>query len=312
MTKKNDHLTEELKKIVPDLKLKEPLAKHTTFRLGGEAVFFAQIANIEQLQKVLGIIGRKIPVFILGAGSNVLVTEKGWPGIVIRLTGEFNKIIITAVSRRGLAAAGNDGYKEVVVGAGLSLPVFLKNIVEAGLEGLEFLAGIPGTVGGAIAMNAGLKKEWIGQYVQALEIIDFSGQIRVLAQKDLDFAYRQSSLGGKIVLSAKFRLKKNRKDVIIQGIQKYLAMRRETQPQDGGRMGSIFKNPSGDFAGRLIEAAGFIGYRLGGIKVSEKHANFLINEGEGKAKDFLNLVRKIRTSVKEKFGVNLDLEIKIL
>ncbi|MFH1258406.1 MAG: UDP-N-acetylmuramate dehydrogenase [Elusimicrobiota bacterium] len=298
MTKKNDHLTEELKKIVPDLKLKEPLAKHTTFHLEGEADFFAQIANIEQLQKVLEIIEGKIPIFILGAGSNVLVTEKGWPGIVIRLTGEFNKLTITD--------------REITVGAGMSLPLFLNKLAEAGLEGLEFLAGIPGTAGGAIAMNAGLKKEWIGQYVEALEIIDFSGQRKVLAQKDLNFAYRQSNLEGKIALSAKFRLKKNRKDVIIQNIQKYLAMRRETQPQGGGRMGSIFKNPPGDFAGRLIEAAGFKGCRLGGIKVSEKHANFLINEGAGKAKDFLNLVKKIRAAVKKKFGVNLDLEIKIL
>lgn len=298
MIKKNDHLTQELKKIVPDLKLNEPLAKHTTFHLGGEADFFAQIGNIVQLQKVLDAIEGKIPIFILGAGSNVLVTEKGWTGIVIRLTGEFNKLTIEA--------------NEVTVGAGISLPVFLKKLAEAGLEGLEFLAGIPGTVGGAIAMNAGLKKEWIGRYVEELEISNFAGQRKILAQKDLSFAYRQSNLEGKIALFAKFRLKKNRKDVIIQNIKKYLAMRRETQPQGGWQMGSIFKNPPGDFAGRLIEEAGFKGCRLGGIKVSEKHANFLINQGRGKAKDFLNLVKKIRTSVKRKFGVNLDLEIKIL
>lgn len=353
----NKVFSRKLKQIIPHLKLNEPLVKHTTFRMGGKAKYFAEIESVGQLEKLLAYVNRNtphdssvgmgapplpqgerelqnatgkmpvppLPLFVLGAGSNVLVTDKGWTGIVIKLKGEFEEINICPINRATTIPNKNLDFRlkhsgmtdcntvcEVVVGAGMNLPVFLKKLQETELGGLEFLAGIPGTVGGAVMMNAGLKKQWIGQYIQEVEILDFSGGRKILAKKDINFAYRSSSLDKKIMLFVKFVLKKTNKDVIMQKIKKYLSIRKETQPQGGSQMGSIFKNPPGDYAGRLIEAAGFKGCRIGKFRVSGKHANFIIHEGNGKAKDFLALVKKIKSRVKKRFGKELELEIKVM
>jgi UDP-N-acetylmuramate dehydrogenase len=289
----------EIKKICPQVKFKELLAKHTSLRIGGPAEYFVEVANRNELANLLKIAKKyNSKVFLLGAGTNVLVKDRGIKGIVIRLLGDFRKIQFK--------------NRSVFVGAGVGLFQLLKISAEHNLEGIEFLAGIPGTVGGALVMNAGNPKEGIGNLVDSVKIMKPNGKIQIFKKKDLHFSYRRSNFPkGSLILSCWLRLKKSKKETIIKVIKERLKERWGKQPR-GYSAGSVFKNPPDDYAGRLIEKAGLKGVKYGDAYISEKHANFILNRGKAKAKDVLYLIRKIKNTVKNKFGVDLELEIKIL
>lgn len=293
-------IKEEIKKICKDVKFDEPLSKHTSFRIGGPAEYFVEVKNKSELVNLLKIARKyNLHIFLLGAGTNLLVKDLGIKGMVIRLLGDFKKIKF--------------GNNSVSVGAGVNLPQLLKVSAQHNLGGMEFLAGIPGTVGGALVMNAGTHLGEIGDWVRRVEIMDLSGKTRVLERREINFFYRGSNLPENVfILSAEMDLKKIDKDVIEAKIKEKLKRRWATQPREPYQAGSIFKNPSGDYAGRLIEKAGLKGVKYGGAYISEKHGNFIINNGRAKAKDVIYLVRKIKRTVKEKFGIDLELEIKII
>ncbi len=299
-------LREEIRKIYPQVKFNEQLAKHTSLRIGGPAEYFVEIANKSELANLLKIAKRyNLEVFLLGAGTNLLVKDQGIRRLVIRLLGDFKKIELRD--------------RSIFAGAGVGLPQLLKVSAEHNLGGMEFLAGIPGTVGGALVMNAGNPKEGIGKLVDSVEIMKSNGKIQILKKKDLHFSYRKSVFPkNSILLSCRLRLKKSKKETIIKVIRENSKERWEKQPR-GYSAGSIFKNPPGDYAGgcgttagRLIEKAGLKGLRYGDAYISEKHANFILNRGKAKAKDILYLINKIKKRVKNKFGIDLELEIKIV
>lgn len=296
----------EIKKICKDVKFNESLAKHTSFRIGGPAEYFVEVANKSELANLLKIAKKySLNIYLLGAGTNLLVKDRGIRGLVIRLLGDFRKIQFK--------------NRLVFVGAGVGLPQLLKVSAEHNLGGIEFLAGIPGTVGGALVMNAGNPKEGIGDLVDSVEIMKPNGKIQILEKKDLHFSYRKSNFPkNSFLLSCWLRLKKSKKETIIKVVKERLKERWEKQPR-GYSAGSVFKNPPADSAGScrttaggLIEKAGLKGVKYGGAYISEKHANFILNRGNAKAKDVLYLIRKIKNTVKNKFGVDLDLEIKII
>jgi len=300
-------ILKEIKKICKDVKFDEPLAKHTSFKIGGPAEYFVEVGNRSELANLLRIVKKyNLSVFPLGAGTNVLVKDRGIRGLVIRLLGDFRKIRFKNHS--------------VFVGAGVSLPQLLKVSAQHNLGGIEFLAGIPGTVGGALITNAGNPEKGIGDLVNRVEIMTYTGETKVLQKKDLKFIYRGSNLPeNAFILSAEMDLKKSNKEIIKEKISEQLKKRWATQPREPYQAGSIFKNPPAESAGgcrttagRLIEKAGLKGVKYGGAYISEKHANFIINRGRAKAKDVIYLVRKIKDKVKEKFGINLELEIKIV
>ncbi len=278
---------------------KEPLRKHTSFRIGGPAEYFCVAKSVNDLKEaILFAKERKLQITILGAGTNLLVLDWGFNGLVIKL---------------GLNWVKTKDSK-VAVGAGVPLAKLIRTLSQKGLGGLEFLAGIPGTVGGAVVMNAGAWKKEIGKYVHQVAVLDKEGKEIILKRKNLGFGYRQSRLQGKswIVTEVHLKLHKKKKTAITKSIREHLVKRKSVQPLGSPNSGSIFKNPKGDFAGRIIEEAGCKGMRVGDAQVSCKHANFIVNLGDAKAKDVISLMTAIRKMVKEKLKIELEPEIKIM
>ncbi|MDI6640983.1 MAG: UDP-N-acetylmuramate dehydrogenase [Elusimicrobiota bacterium] len=281
------------------IKFSEPLGKYTTLRIGGPARFYIEIYTMSQLRLLLSLVNDyKIPIFIIGAGSNLLISDKIFDGIVLRLKGEFAEI------------THNGGIFDS--GAGSMLPLLVKRSIDEEYTGLEMLAGIPGTVGGAIVMNAGTHFGSISDVVSKVTTIDLSGKVTTLKKEEIKFGYRTSSLEGKIVLRAEFELKKSKKDKIISKVTKNMLHRAKTQPLGVYTAGSIFKNPSGKTAGELIEKAGLKNYSVGGAYISDKHANFIVNSGSATFFDVQQIISHVRKKVFEKFGIQLELEIKII
>ena len=281
--------------------INEPLKNHTTFRIGGAADIMIIPEDVESLINIIKIANdNNIAWFVMGNGSNILVSDEGYRGIIIKICKAINYIKI-------------EGNK-IVAGAGVILPYLSVYAAKNGLGSLEHLAGIPGTLGGAVVMNAGSCKEEIGNVVEEVKIINSEGEIETLSKEDLKFGYRYSSLqnGSKIVLEVKLKLKKENPDVIKDRIRKILKKRREKFPLKYPNAGSIFKKPKDAYAGELIEKAGCKGLKVGDAKVSEKHANFIINLGNAKAKDVLFLLKKVRKRVYDKFGILLEPEITFL
>lgn len=279
----------------------EPLKKHTSFRVGGTAQWLLVPRDEEELASSLIFAQEhKLPITILGAGTNVLALDKGFSGLVVKLAGGMNQ----------LKFEGNT----VEAGAGILLSKLLSAAVARGLSGLEFLAGIPGTLGGALVMNAGAWGFGIGSRVVSVKVIDRLGKSQLLQKKDLKFGYRRSILqqGNFIVMSAVIKLRKGNRRVIKNKIKEYLEIRRSSQPLGIPNAGSVFKNPPGKFAGKLIEEAGLKGARVGDAQVSTKHANFIVNLGEATSHDIIRLITRIQKLVKERFKINLEPEIKIM
>ncbi|MBN1621921.1 MAG: UDP-N-acetylmuramate dehydrogenase [Endomicrobiales bacterium] len=292
-------LTATISSLVSHLKVNEPLKNHTTFHIGGPAKYFVDVSERDELKKLHDIcLQNKISFLILGNGSNVLIGDEGFDGLVMRLKGEFSLI--------------TSSRNAVKVGSGVQLPVLLQKCLKKNLSGLEFLSGIPGTVGGAVVGNAGTKEGWIGDKVVDVEVLTNSGRIVTLKRKDLKFSYRSSNLNNYIIISATLLLKKGQKNDILKKINGLLLKRSKEQPLNEFNSGSVFKNPENKSAGELIENAGLKGLKFGGAKISEKHANFIVNFENARASDVKTLISIIHQKVKEKFGIDLELEIKLI
>lgn len=240
----------------------------------------------------------KISLLVIGSGSNILVNDRGRKEIVLRLNSPFFKSI---------DFKGNDCQ----VGAGALLSQLLRVCQQRGLSGLEFLAGIPGTVAGALAMNAGAHGKSIADALKQVEVIDKNGNIKILKRKELNFGYRTSGLTRYIIIRALIKLTRNQKKNIDRRIKKYLAYRKLTQDYTFPSAGCVFKNPKGNYAGKLIDLCGLKGKSIGRASVSRKHGNFILNTGGAKAADVLQLIGYIRRKVKRTFRVSLVPEIKI-
>jgi UDP-N-acetylmuramate dehydrogenase len=292
-------LADNLRAACKSLKLNEPLSKHTSLAIGGPADYYADVSTREELIAVRqAVLANPVPVFFLGAGSNLLVSDKGIRGLVIHLQGAFREVVI-------------DGA-QVRVGAGAWMPALVKQCAERGLSGIESLIGVPGTIGGGLVMNAGTREGVLGDVVESVEVLDENAQIRALSKEALFFSYRHSALQGSWILSSTLRLKAAERSFIMARIDELLRYRAVTQPLGTSNCGSVFKNPEGYAAAQLVEKSGFKGLRVGGAQVSERHANFIINTGQAKAADVRELMQQIQDKVFEKFSVRLEPEIKLV
>lgn len=282
-----------------------PLADYTSWHIGGKVDYLVFPKDGADLKKVLEWAHRdKIPYFILGKGTNILVRDGGLRGMAISLSEGFCQLEVVKNSSDEI---------QVQAGAGLPLGKVIDFCKQRGLTGLEFAAGIPGSVGGAIAMNAGAFGGEIKDVLQAVWVMDNQGNVRQKPKEKLSFSYRALSLpGGEIILRGIFSLRPAEVTGVQEKIREIMAWRQEKQPYDFPSAGSVFRNPQSGPAGRLIERAGLKGYQVGGAQVSEKHANFIINRGGARAKDVLRLIEVVREKVWRETGVLLELEIQVV
>jgi UDP-N-acetylmuramate dehydrogenase len=279
----------------------EPLANHTTWRIGGPADLLIQPKDKASLQKALQIIHRhEIPWSVIGRGSNLLVRDRGIRGAVLKVA-------------EGLSHCEFKG-EEVCVGAGYSMIRLAVETGKIGLTGMEFAGGIPGTVGGAVYMNAGAHGSDLSRILIDAEILFENGESKVLSNEELSFSYRTSLLQKQkgIVLEARFQLRTGDREEIAATLAANKERRRNTQPLQMPCAGSVFRNPPNDHAGRLIEAAGLKGYQVGGAQVSEKHSNFIVNCGGATAADVLTLIDHVRSTILEKNGIDLHPEVLVV
>ena len=288
-----------LKNLKTEVKFNQPLKNYTSFKIGGPAEVFIRPAGREELSLIVKSTGKlKIPLFILGAGSNILVNDKGVKGVVLKLdSGCF----------REFSFSGN----HIRAGSGLSLAEIIHLAESKGLSGTEFLAGIPGSLGGALSMNAGAWGKNIGDLVENVTAMDYNSKIKTLGRHKLKFGYRKSSLSNYIILEAVLKLTKKDTKVIKEDLKEYLSRRRNSQGVYMPCAGCVFKNPAGDAAGRLIDQCGLKGKRIGQAIVSSQHANFILNRGRAKACEVLKLMNLIKRRVSKKFNIDLEPEIKI-
>jgi len=289
----------EIKEILPEIKQDILLKDYTTFKIGGRAKYFYKAKTKEELIKAVKTAKKlRLPFFILGGGSNLLVADKGYQGLVIKILNTNYLILGTKIS------------------AEVAVPLSLLAIksVESNLTGLEWGAGIPGTLGGAIRGNAGAFGESIGNIVKQVEVFNSEKEkIENYSQKDSSFAYRESVFKKRpelVILSAELELKIGNKEEIQKKMKEYLDYRKDKQPLEFPSAGSIFKNPSDVSAGQLIDQCGLKGKRIGNVEISKKHANFIINLGDGKAEDVLKLIELMKKQVKDKFNIQLEEEIQ--
>jgi UDP-N-acetylmuramate dehydrogenase len=279
------------------IKKNEPLARYSTFGIGGPAQWFISVTTVEMMQQALQFAFEKnLPFHILGKGSNTLFDDRGYNGVVIQ-----NKI--THYEQ-------NEGH--FTVGSGFSFALLGVRSARLGYEGLEFASGIPATVGGAIFMNAGANGQETQTHLASVDFVDNKGNLLTLPKKELAFSYRCSSFHNKkgAIVGAAFSLKKN--EAAKKRQQTILSYRKKSQPLKELSCGCVFQNPKGDFAGKLIEEAGLKGLSCGGATVSPLHANFIVNNGSASAKDVIELIEKIQQEVKKKSGTQLESEIRRL
>ncbi len=281
-----------------NISISEPLSRFTTFRIGGPADYYLEPKDKSDLLNLVKYLREiKYPYILIGNGSNILISDEGIRGAAINLEYGFTKIEVSK----------NKVYAE----AGVRLSKFVDVCVEHSLVGVENLAGIPGTLGGAILMNAGAYGGEISDFIKTVEVLD-KDRIKIMKKEECGFAYRKSNLEGKIILSAEFELPFGDKELAKQRRKELLLKRNQSQPVELPNAGSIFKNPPDNYAARLIEQAGLKGLTVGGAKISEKHANFIVNFNNASANDVLELMRIIQETVKQKFGILLEPEIKLL
>ena len=281
------------------VKQDEPLAAHTYFHLGGPAQFFARPRTIDELSTLVTRCRQEdVPLYMLGGGCNLLVRDEGVRGMVIKL----DQPAFTEISLKG---------NRVDAGAGALLSHVITQSAKLELAGLEALVGIPGTIGGSLRMNAGGRAGDIGQFANQVTVMDWSGQIHVRTRDELEFNYRESNLDDPVVLAGQFELEQDNPDAILKRMRKIWITKKATQPLDFQSAGCMFKNTRGLSAGMLIEQAGLKGTKVGGAEVSERHANFIVANEGCTSRDVLRLIDMIRSRVAERFGVELELEIKV-
>ncbi len=295
---KSEFIKKGLEKVV---KLNEPLMNHTSLKIGGPADIFCIPNDIEELMKIISISQEfNIPFWVIGNGTNLLVLDKGVRGVVIKLGKGFKKI---------------DFFDKIVkVGAGATLLCLGRIALNRGLRGLEFACNIPGTLGGAIINNASFNGNCVADIVQSVTFLTKEKKIESVPPPGLNFKYRECNLKDKsvIILEVTLQLKDGNKEKIESIIKEYIKIREVKQPVDKLSAGSIFKNPPGYYAGELIEKVGAKGLSQGKAAVSNKHTNFIINNGNATARDVLYLIEEIEKRVREVFGIELDREIQIL
>ncbi len=277
----------------------EPLAPFTWMKIGGAAEYFIEPRDADELARVVKCCHEnRIPIHVLGSGSNLLVHDEGIKGVVVHMTGPAFSRIKVAPPR-------------ITAGAGALLSQLISASVKAALSGMENLAGIPGTVGGALHGNAGGKTGDIGQFVHSATVITLKGEKFVRSEDELNFAYRESSIDDLCILEATFELQADDPEEITRRLRKIWIMKKATQPLSFQSAGCIFKNPRGMSAGALIDQAGLKGTRVGEAEISDRHANFVVTDPGAKANDVLELIDLARSKVAELFGVDLELEIQI-
>ncbi|WP_342430514.1 UDP-N-acetylmuramate dehydrogenase [Neobacillus sp. FSL H8-0543] len=298
-----DGLLNELEELnIGKVKRNELLSQHTTMKIGGPADLFIEPSSVENIRKVIGFINKhQLPWRAIGRGSNLLVSDKGIEGAVIKLGAGLSNLTI-------------EGTK-ITVGAGHSLISLSTMISKKGLSGLEFASGIPGSVGGAVYMNAGAHGSDISKILTKAHILFADGTIEWLSNVEMEFSYRTSVLQKKrpgIVLEAEFDLTEGDKASIVAQMLKNKDYRKETQPWNFPCAGSIFRNPLPNYAGKLIEEAGLKGFSIGGAKISEMHGNFIVNAGNATAKDVLDLIQYIKEKIDQLYSINIETEVEII
>ncbi len=289
-----------IEKIVPqeNILFDEPMSRHTTFRVGGAAKCLIKVNNKEQMKKLipyLHMTGQNF--FILGNGSNLLVGDKGYSGILVKLGDGMESVTVEG--------------ERMKISAGTLLSKAASAARENELTGMEFASGIPGTVGGAIVMNAGAYGGEMKQIVESVEVMNMEGEILVLDNDTMEFGYRKSVIKSRpfIVLETVLCLQKGKQEEISSKMEELSRLRREKQPLEYASAGSTFKRPEGYFAGKLIMDAGLRGFSIGGAKVSEKHCGFIVNTGNATAADIREVIDEVQQCVKAKFGVTLEREV---
>jgi UDP-N-acetylmuramate dehydrogenase len=287
------------KSLSRQIKAKVNLAAYTSFKIGGPAEYFFQPQNLKSLQQAMVLAKTaRVRVFILGSGSNILVSQAGLDGLVIRLNSkDFRKC----------SCQGN----YIVAGSGLKLNALISFSKKKKLSGLESLVGIPGTLGGAVMGNAGAWGESIGDLVRQISVLDYSGKLKLLQGKQLKFAYRKSNLNKYIIIWAKLKLHAEKKKVIVAKINEFLLRRKQSQGDNLPNAGCIFKNPVSGSAGKLIDRCGLKGRVWGRAAISKRHANFILNTGSAESADVLSLMNLVQKKVYGRFKINLKPEIKI-
>ncbi len=279
----------------------EPMAKHTSFKIGGPVDLMVLPSDIEELRHVLKVCREMgIDFYVMGNGTNLLVRDKGVRGVIIKIGGDYSKVSVQGEIIRAQA--------------GILLSSLSKIALEHHLEGFEFAGGIPGSLGGAVVMNAGAYGGEMKDIVKAVTVMDLEGNLLRLNNQELNFGYRKSRMQEEkwIVLEVEIQLKKGDPDQILSITRDLTQRRTAKQPLHQPSAGSVFKRPANHYASKLIEDAGLKGVRFGGARVSELHAGFIVNEDHATAQDVINLIRLVQKTVRDRFGVLLDLEVKII
>ncbi|MCM1185593.1 MAG: UDP-N-acetylmuramate dehydrogenase [Lachnoclostridium sp.] len=294
---------ETLKKFVPqeNIYLQEPMSLHTTFKVGGNADCLVELETEEQARQVYRYLNMiEVPFFVLGNGSNTLVRDEGYNGVMLRMGQKMSAIDIEGNCMR--------------VQAGALLSQTSKAAMEHGLSGLEFASGIPGTVGGGVIMNAGAYGGEMSQVVTEVTVINKEGEMLLLDNETMEFGYRYSSIRNQpfLVTQVSFKLQQANPLEIQAKMEELTVKRRQKQPLEYPSAGSTFKRPEGYFAGELIMNAGLRGYQIGGARVSDKHCGFVVNMGNATAADVLDVIAEVQERVKERFGVELQPEVVIV
>ncbi len=285
------------------IKYEEPMNLHTSFKVGGPAEVFVIVQNEGELKQIYEFAKEKnIDIAFIGNGSNLLVKDEGYKGIVVKI--DINKIEIEEYKKDIL----------VTVGAGNKIGELSYVFAKQGISGFEEISGVPGTIGGAIKMNAGANGKEMKDIVENIRVMDENGNIKNMSNKEAEFCYRDSvfSRNKCIILEAVLKLKKGNKEEILKKMKEYAKIRKEKQPLEYPSAGSTFKRGENYITAKLIDEAGLKGYQIGGAQISEKHAGFIVNKGEATAKDILDLIEYTEQIVYKKFGVHIQMEVELL
>lgn len=293
----------DLHRIIPAeiIKLNEPMWKHTSFEIGGPVDVMVIPQNSEQVIKVAAWCrAKEIPLFIFGMGSNLLVREKGIHGVAIKIGNGLNKVVVQG--------------DQIIAEAGISLAELSSIAAENALSGLEFAEGIPGSLGGAVVMNAGAYQGEMKNIVSEVTVIDGKGDQQILTNQELNFDYRRTILQNSdlILITVCLNLKPDAREKIKNRMAEFQQQRRQKQPLELPSAGSVFRRPQGFYVGPMLEQLGLKGFTIGGAQVSEKHAGFIVNIGNATADDVINLIAYIRNMVGEKFDIELQTEILVV
>jgi UDP-N-acetylmuramate dehydrogenase len=307
MTQESDEtpLAQELKFIpAARIKVSEPLARYTSMKVGGPADFFIEVENAAALTRVLRTLNRYGTNFcLLGNGSNVLISDRGLRGAVIHLAGEFKQV---EWREEGEIVWGR-------VGAAFAITQLVREAARKGYAGLEFAEGIPGTIGGALFMNAGAYGSEFEKVIDQVDGFTREGEPIRLSRNEMTFTYRDSHLPpGMVVTEVRLRLRQEDSTKVTSRVRELVTKRKTSQPSGYPNSGSMFRNPPGDFAGRLIEAAGLKGKKIGRAQISERHGNFIVNLGGANGEDVRQLMELARAEVRTRFGVELEPEVRLL